>query len=48
MATRKTILHIEVTSKEYTLQYSGSLVEAPTSKDALKHDERILKMVSTK
>ena len=45
MATRKTILHIEVTSKEYSLRYSGSLTEAPTSKDALKHDERILRML---
>ena len=45
MATRKTILHIEVTSKEYSIQYSGSLIEAPTSKDALKHDERILRML---
>lgn len=45
MATRKTILHIEVTGKEYSIQYSGSLIEAPTSKDAFKHDERILQML---
>ena len=45
MATRKTILHIEVTNKEYSIQYSGSLIEPPTSKENLKHDERILQML---
>ena len=45
MATRKTILHIEVTGKEYSIQYSGSLIEAPTSKENFKHDERILRML---
>ena len=42
---RKTILHIEVTNSKFAIQYSGSLIEAPTSKDALKHDERILRML---
>ena len=42
---RKTILNIEATNKEYSIQYSGSLIEAPTSKDALKHDERIIRML---
>ena len=45
MATRKTILNIEVTNKEYSLQYSGSLIDQPTSKEAFKHDERILRML---
>lgn len=44
MATRKTILNIEVTNKEYSLQYSGSL-DHPTSKEAFKQDERILRML---
>ena len=42
---RKTILNIEATNKEYSIQYSGSLIEAPTSKEAFKHDERILRML---
>ena len=42
---RKTILNIEVTNKEYSLQYSGSLIYQPTSKEAFKHDERILRML---
>ena len=42
---RKTILNIEVTNKEYSLQYSGSLIDHPTSKEAFKHDERILRML---
>ena len=45
MATRKTILHIEVTNKEYTIQYSGSIPQSPTSKEEFKHDERILRML---
>ena len=45
MATRKTILHIEVTNKEYSIQYSGSIAQSPTSKEILKHDERILRML---
>ena len=45
MATRKTILHIEVINSKYSIQYSGSLIEAPTSKESLKHDERILQML---
>ena len=45
MATRKTILHIEVTNKEYSVQYSGSIAQSPTSKEILKHDERILQML---
>ena len=42
---RKTILHIEVTNKEYTLQYSGSPDEKPTTKDDFKHDERLMLML---
>ena len=42
---RKTIIIIEVTNSEYTLQYSGSLIAPTTSKEALKHDERILRML---
>ena len=42
---RKTILNIEATNKEYSIQYSGSLIEAPTSKEAFKHDERIIRML---
>ena len=45
MATRKTILHIEVTNKEYSIQYSGSIAQSPTSKENLKHDKRILQML---
>ena len=45
MATRKTILHIEVINSNYSIQYSGSLIEAPTSKENFKHDERILRML---
>ena len=45
MATRKTILHIEVINKEYSIQYSGSIAQSPTSKENLKHDERILQML---
>ena len=45
MATRKTILHIDVTNKEYSIQYSGSIAQSPTSKEILKHDERILQML---
>ena len=45
MATRKTILRIEVTNKEYSIQYSGSIAQSPTSKENLKHDERILQML---
>ena len=45
MATRKTILHIDVTNKEYSIKYSGSIAQSPTSKENLKHDERILQML---
>ena len=45
MATRETILRIEVTNKEYSIQYSGSIAQSPTSKENLKHDERILQML---
>ena len=45
MATRETILNIKVTNKEYTLQYTGSIAEPPTSKDKLKHDERLMTML---
>ena len=42
---QKTILNIEVTNKEFNVQYTGSIAEPPTSKDKLKHDERILGML---
>lgn len=45
MATRKTILHIEVINSNYSIQYSGSIAQSPTSKEILKHDERILQML---
>ena len=45
MATRETILYIEVTNKEYSIHYSGSIAQSPTSKEKLKHDERILQML---
>ena len=45
MATRKTILHIDVTNKEYSIQYSGSIAQSPTSKETFKHDKRILQML---
>ena len=45
MATKKTILHIEVNNSKYSIQYSGSLIEPPTSKENFKHDERILRML---
>ena len=45
MATKVTILNIKVTNKEFNIQYSGSIAEPPTSKDKLKHDERIMRML---
>ena len=42
---RKTILNIEATNKEYSIRYTGSLIEAPTSKEDFKHDERIMRML---
>lgn len=45
MATRKTILHIEVINSNYSIQYSGSIAQSPTSKENFKHDERILRML---
>ena len=42
---RKTILNIEVTNSKFAIQYSGSLIEPPTSKEAFKHDERIIRML---
>lgn len=44
---RKTILHIEVINSEYTLQYSGSIAQPPTSKEDFKHDERIMRMLAS-
>ena len=41
MATRKTILSLEVNNKEWHLQYSGS-VEPTDDKAAFKHDARIM------
>ena len=42
---RKTILHIEVTNSKFAIRYTGSLIEAPTSKEDFKHDERIMRML---
>ena len=42
---QKTILNIEVTNKDFNVQYSGSIVEPTTSKDELKHDERLITML---
>ena len=45
MATKETILNIKVTNKDFNIQYSGSIAELPTSKEGLKHDERIMRML---
>ena len=45
MAKRETILNIKVTNKDFNIQYTGSIAEPPTSKDKLKHDERIMRML---
>ena len=42
---QKTILHIEVNNKDFEIQYNGSIAEMPTSKDDLKHDERLMRML---
>ena len=41
MATRKTILHLEVDKNEYNCQYTGSF-EFSEDKKVRKHDERII------
>lgn len=41
MASRKTILHLEVDSKQFSVQYTGSF-ELSDDKAARKHDERIM------
>ena len=43
--TPKTILHIEVTNKDFNIQYSGLIIKEPTEKDDLKHDERLMRML---
>ena len=45
MAKRETILNIKVTNKDFNIQYTGSIAEPPTSKDKLKHDERLMTML---
>jgi len=42
---QKTILNIEVTNKDFNVQYSGSIVEPTASKEAFKHDERLITML---
>ena len=42
---RETILNIKVTNKDFNIQYTGSIAEPPTSKDKLKHDERLMTML---
>ena len=44
---QKTILHIEVTNNDFNIQYSGNIVEEPTEKDDLKHDERLMRMLAS-
>ena len=43
--TPKTILHIEVTNKDFNIQYSGLIIKEPTEKDDVKHDERLMRML---
>ena len=43
--TPKTILQIEVTNKNFNIQYSGNIVEESTNKDDIKHDERLMRML---
>ena len=42
---KKTILHIEVTNKDFNIQYSGLIIKEPTEKDDIKHDERLMRML---
>ena len=44
---RKTILQIEVTNKEFDIKYNGSIAETPTTKEAFKHDGRLIKMLAS-
>ena len=44
---RKTILQIEVTNKDFNIQYSGNIVEESTNKDDIKHDERLMRMLAS-
>jgi len=41
----KTILQIEVTNKNFNIQYSGLIIKEPTEKDDIKHDERLMRML---
>ena len=43
--TPKTILQIEVTNKDFNIQYSGLIIKEPTEKDDIKHDERLMRML---
>ena len=45
--TRKTILQIEVTNKDFNIKYSGNIVEESTNKDDVKHDERLMRMLAS-
>ena len=45
--TPKTILKIEVTNKDFKIQYSGNIVEESTNKDDIKHDERLMRMLAS-
>lgn len=42
---RKTILKIETTSKEYDLQYSGSIKDQVKDKSLWEHDKRLIIML---
>ncbi len=44
---KKTILKIEVTNKDFEIQYSGMVVKVPTEKDDIKHDERLMRMLAS-
>lgn len=44
---KKTILQIEVTNKDFKIQYSGNIVEESTNKDDIKHDERLMRMLAS-
>ena len=44
MATKKTFLHVEVTNKEYHIQYSGSF-KMSDDKKVYMHDERLMSML---
>ena len=43
----KTILQIEVTNKDFNIQYSGMVAKEPTEKDDIKHDERLMRMLAS-